>query len=179
MGRSHESFLGHCRQLLTSRQHILLPQHPPLPDITPQDTRALFLPRKEKYKLGRGKEEQDKKAQAGCEQERTFLDLGRGEGGGGGPSPKLKVSPSNKQLLPKLHALRIFFISLGFPCDLLPENTALYINSPEEDEVREGNFWNDHIKDSKGDVEFAEEGLLILLRLESKLRSHMNKCVQA
>lgn len=136
------------------------------------------MPRKEKYKLGRGKEEQDKKAQAGCEQERTFLDLGRG-GGGGGPSPKLKVSPSTKQLLPKLHALRIFFISLGFPCDLLPENTALYINSPEEDEVREGNFWNDHIKDSKGDVEFAEEGLVIVLCLESKLRSHMNKCAQA
>lgn len=118
------------------------------------------MPRKEKYKLGRDREEQDKKAQAGCEQERTFLDLGRG---GGGPSPKLKVSPSNKQFLPKLYALSIFFISLGFLCDLLPENTALYINSPEADEVREGSFWNDHIKDSEGDVEFAEEGLLILL----------------
>lgn len=126
------------------------------------------MPRKEKYKLERGREEQDKKAQAGCEQERTFLDLGRG--GGGGPSPKLK------QFLPKLYALSIFFISLRFLCDLLPENTALYINSPEADEVREGSFWNDHIKDSEGDVEFAEEGLLILLRLESKLRSRINKC---
>lgn len=162
MGRSHESLLnGRCCLLLTSRQHILLPQLPALPDTAPQDTRALFLPRKEKYKLGRGKEEQDKKAQAGCEQERTFLDLGREAGGG--PSPKLKVFPSNKQLLPKLHALSVFFISLGFLCDLLPENTVLYINSPEEDEVREGSFWNDHIKGSKGDVEFAEEGLLILL----------------